>query len=283
MRRAAALSWVCGVAGCFADLDAWPVATSAADLDALTLDAGAFGASGDDDRDGDCMRDDAEHAVARWFRPIFLFDTRENARRLGEPAVLYQAHPIDGRGRCDVAPTRVEVTYAYLFVDDGGYATSTFCADRHPGDDQYLRVVLDVSPDGRRFAVRSVWNWGVQFPAAPMRVLDREHPLIYLSAGKHHPYFDSRADGRPSLYSSWSCVDGVNGRGAMNVPTLESPSAPQGRLNVGEPTLHPADAFVGDLGALGFAGESAWGADAFCGSRPRSGCEGNNPLRAIWD
>jgi hypothetical protein len=267
--------------GCFADLDTWPVATTPSDLDPMALSDGAF--DGTDDRDGDCIRDGVEHEMARWFRPIFLFDTRENARRTMEPVVLYQAHPLGARGACGAAPSRVELTFAYLFRDDGGYVTSTFCGDRHAGDDQYLRAVLEVSDHGRRAALVSLWNWGYRFPDVPMRVMDREHPMIFLSAGKHHPFFDSRASERASPYSSWRCVDGVDGRGAMIVPTLESAAAPRLWLNVGESDAHPDDTFVNALDALGFAGELAWSTEAFCGGRPRSGCDGNNPLHAIWN
>lgn len=281
MRLAGVVALSLALHGCFADLDDWPVANGPEDLDPMPLAEGAF--DGTDDRDGDCIRDAAEHEIARWFRPVFLFDTRENARRAMEPVVLYQTHPLGRANGCGAVPDRVEVTYAYLFRDDGGYATSTLCGDRHAGDDQYLRVVLDVSERGRRVTLRSVWNWGFRFPDVPMRVQDREHPMIFLSAGKHHPFFDSRASGRSSPYSSWGCADGVDGRGAMIVPTLEAEGAPRWRLNVGESGAHPGDAFVDALDPLGFAGERAWSADPFCGGRPRSGCEGNNPLHAIWD
>lgn len=276
----------CAIAvGCSDGFDDWPMAMGTGDLDPYDVVEPVFteGAS-TDDRDGDCMRDDAEHRLAERFKPLFVFDSRENARRTQEPVVLYQVHPTP-RGACGLRPpAHVEVTWAYLFRDDGGYAESQVCGDGHPGDDQYLRAVFDVSADGTRFTLRSLWNWGFSFPRHAMRALDRAHPVVYLSAGKHHPFFDTRVDGRASPYSSWGCVEAMDGRGAMVLPVLESPAAPRRWLDVGEATAHDADAFVSTLDALGFPGESVWATTPFCGARPRDGCtDSTNPLRGIWD
>ena len=271
--------------GCSDGFDDWPMATGAGDLDAFDATEPVFTAvASPDDRDGDCMYDAAEHLLAERFKPLFVFDSRENVRRAQEPVVLYQAHPTP-RAPCGARPpAQVEVTWAYLFRDDGGYATSSVCGDAHPGDDQYLRAVFDVSADGARFTLRSLWNWGFSFPRHAMRALDRAHPIVYLSAGKHHPFFDTRADGRASPYSSWGCVEALDGRGAVVLPSLESAASPRRWLNVGEAASHDADAFVGALDALGFPGETAWSSAPFCGQRPRDGCtDGTNPLHGIWD
>ncbi len=283
MRRAALSLLALSTAACADDFDAWPMAAGAPDLDPLELPSPAFAPEAPDDRDGDCMSDHAEHLVAERFRPLFVFDSRERARRDVEPVLFYQATPSRPRGPCGEAPARVEVTWAYLLRDDGGYVASGVCGDAHPGDNQYVRALFDVRDRGRRLALASLTAWGFTFPRHAMRVRDRSHPVIYLSAGRHHPYFDTRVDGHPSPYSRWGCVEASDGLGDAVLGDVESEAAPRRWHNVGERDAHPREGFVGDLGAWGFTGEDAWGAEPFCGGRPRSGCsDSTNPMRGVW-
>ena len=195
------LAWAPLLAACGLDFDDWSTAGMPTAADALTLSGDPFTDDRARDRDGDCLDDDVEHAIARWYAPLFVFDSRENARRPDEPATLYQVTPLGG---CRAAA--VELRYAYLFADDGGYVESTFCSDRHPGDNQYLRLTLDLRD--RAATLRHVWAWGFGWPTHPLRFSGGSHPVVFLSAGKHHPYFDTRVDGAGSPYSSVGCAAG---------------------------------------------------------------------------
>ena len=116
-----------------------------------------------------------------------------------------------------------------------------------------------------------------------MLVEDHRHPVIFLSAGKHHPYFAHLGvDGRASAYSTYGCTEAMDGHGDRVSAQLESPAAPSVSLNVGESARHPDDVFVNDLGPLGFVGERAWGREPFCGGRDRVCGDGTNPMAAIW-
>lgn len=269
--------------GCVEGVDESAMVYDPAMLEDLVLNASPFGELGASDRDGDCMDDAVEHTLAMSFRPTFVFDSREDARLPGEPVVLFQAHTGRTAGACERAPDTVEVTYAYLFREDGGYPASTFCADRHHGDNQYLRLVFEVRDGGIRLSLRRVVNWNYTWPEHGMLVEDHRHPVIFLSAGKHHPYFaHAGVDGRASAYSSYGCTEAMDARGDRVPAQLESPSAPSVSLNVGESARHPEDVFVNDLGPLGFVGERAWGTAPFCGGRDRICGEGNNSMAAIW-
>ena len=103
--------------------------------------------------------------------------------------------------------------------------------------------------------------------------LDNQFPTLYMSAGKHHPFLDMSWDGVwDSPFSAWYCTESVDGRGKRILAEVESPGAPHGRHNAGEPGEHPAEHFVNDLAPFGFPGEDAWRIDPFCGGfdRPRS-------------
>ena len=269
------LAWVPLLAACGLDFDDWSTAGMPTAADALTLSGDPFTDDRARDRDGDCLDDDVEHAIARWYAPLFVFDSRENARRPDEPATLYQVTPLGG---CRAAA--VELRYAYLFADDGGYVESTFCSDRHPGDNQYLRLTLDLREGV--VTLRHVWAWGFGWPTHPLRFSGGSHPVVFLSAGKHHPYFDTRVDGAGSPYSSVGCVEAMDGRGARVEAALEREGAARGRSNVGERGSHGAEDFVDALGPWGYAGERAWGERPFCGGQ-RAGCSDDvNAMQAVW-
>lgn len=100
------------------------------------------------------------------------------------------------------------------------------------------------------------------------------HPIIYMSAHKHHEYFTRDWDQKDSLYSDWirgpgRCNDDVNGKGDQvraNVMSFRGkyPQIPYN--NVGEFDWHPSPPFVNDLSYF-YPGQSAWGNQYFyeCG------------------
>jgi hypothetical protein len=229
------------------------------------------------DRDEDCLDDFSENVIARWYAPAFIFDSRERSRLPGEPLILYQVTRPNG---CN--DERIELTYGYLFQDDGGYVASDICGDSHPGDNQYLRLSLRYDVADGSVGLDSLWAWGFTWPRNELHFADSHHPAIFLSAGKHHPYFDTMANGRGSPYSNWGCVEAVDGRGQMIATTVETSVAP-GWTNVGERRLHPADTFVNNLDVFGYRGEHAWGTSPFCGGRPRENCSSDvNSMQALW-
>jgi len=263
--------------GCGLDFDEWPVAAMPVEAAPCPLPRSPATMDGTLDRDGDCLDDGSEHVIARWFAPLFIMDSRENARRRGEPTVPYQ---VTSRGGCE--SDSIELTYAYLFADDGGYVASDLCDDSHPGDNQYLRLGLRYDSTTQAVVLESLWAWGFTWPRHPLHFSDGHHPAIFLSGGKHHPYFDVRVDGRGSPYSSWGCAEAMDGRGAMIQTVVDAPLA-TGWTNVGERDRHPPEFFLNDLTDLGYSGETAWSTSPFCGGRPRTGCSANvNSMQALW-
>nr|NIT56696.1 hypothetical protein [Fodinibius sp.]NIV11663.1 hypothetical protein [Fodinibius sp.]NIY25279.1 hypothetical protein [Fodinibius sp.] len=75
----------------------------------------------------------------------------------------------------------------------------------------------------------------------------QHHPTIFMSAHKHHMYFDTAYDHHDSFYSKWRWNDDVNGKGAAFISDLHSVFQDYRYNNVGEPNSHPADYFVNCL------------------------------------
>jgi len=266
------------LAACGLEFDDWSTRGMPGAASPLTLTRDAFTEDRALDRDGDCLDDAVEHEIAHAFAPLYVFDSRENARRPDEPATLYQ---VTSRGGCRAAD--VELRYAYLFADDGGYAESSVCGDRHPGDNQYLRLTLRVDADARTVTLRDLWAWGFSWPMNDARFDEGRHAVIFLSAGKHHPYFDTRVDGEGSPYSSVGCAEAMDGRGHRALAAVERMDVPRGRCNVGERGAHAGADFIDDLGVFGYAGERAWGERPFCGGAGRAGCSTSvNAMQAVW-
>jgi hypothetical protein len=217
------------------------------------------------DRDRDGIDDKQEHELAARFRPYFIFDSDEDARRPGEPVVLYQV-----RAEGDA----YRIVYAYLFALDGGYTESLFCGDRHLGDNQTVQVTVDRAAERLTHAGAGEYRW----PRDGMFVHERTHPAIFLSSGKHHPFFDTSWDGVASPYSSWNCNDGVDGRGARVVAEVESA---RGWHNVGEPDAP----LIGELDGFGFPGDHAWARTPFCGGNSQAACaaaRATSAMGSLW-
>ncbi len=257
-----------------------------------------FGGPLQSDRDLDCLSDDLEWILASQFAPYFVFDSRENARQPNEPLTLFQVHTgiIRSTHRADAIacsnpPREIKIRYAYLFKRDGGYATSAWCGDDHWGDNTAATVTLSITraPDATRGEIQSLRLKEVQFGSFlwskhAVRLIHRFHPVIYLSAGKHHEFMAPAPGGiiDNSPYSNWGCQDGVDGRGVQAWARLEDTRAPRGLLNVGESHAHPSEFFVVDLSHLGLAGESAWGIAPFCGGAGRDCSQVVAPMSQVW-
>ncbi len=239
----------------------------------------ALGSTPRNDADGDCLDDELEYQVAQHFVPQFIFDSRENALGPSEPIVLYRVASGMRQPHCG-ALARATITYAYLFADDGGYATSCLCNDRHAGDNQSVRINLKV--EHQRLAVQHIQVGRFEFPRDRMEVFEGTHAVVYLSAGKHHSFLDTRGDGQASPYSDWGCRDGVDGKGRRVLPSLEHQGVPRSRLNVGEPNAHSREAFVSELGPLGFPGDFAWSRSPFCGGHGPNCGTATSSMWQIW-
>ncbi|MBI2070485.1 MAG: hypothetical protein HYT79_07745 [Elusimicrobia bacterium] len=243
------------------------------------------------DEDDDCMTDEGEHAVAAFFRPYFIFDSNENARQDNEPVLLYQVTPYRPVVRrepdyfCREGPRIIQIRYAYLFALDGGYGPASICRDRHLGDNQVVTVYVWSDRRGRRFDLIGVTNGHYRWPQTPAQFHLGHHPVVYLSAGKHHAFFDTSRDESIGPYSDWGCHENVNGEGARVLPPVESDAAPRRWHNVGESYSHDQDYFVNDLNPLGFGGDDAWSEAPFCGGHrwiEGADCDDTSPMKNLW-
>ncbi len=239
------------------------------------------------DHDQDGLPDLREFNLAEQFKPVFIYDSDEGHRRPNEPVVLFQVRPMDCMGP-GCQPRKILIQYAHLYAEDGGYGPSSTCKNAHHGDNQSVSAVIEsqdgVSWDVTRFIIDDDFQW----PAWSARFLydqlgRQTHPVIYLSAHKHHHYFDTHYDGEDSPYSSPSpfspCNEDVNGQGATVWARLLSPDNRPN--NVGEPEAHPTQHFVDDLGAYGYPGERAWDDQDFKGGLGDDGGE-TGPMACMW-
>ncbi len=225
------------------------------------------------DRDHDGLQDALEYTLADKFKPLIYFDSDEIARKDGEPKVLFQVRPEGCIGEgCPFKPWTVWIAYSFLFRKDGGYGPASACqgafdAD-HDGDNDRLRIKL-VSDDGLKWTISRVENSHAQkkdkenfvWPGAPNVEFDQTHVKIYMSASKHHQYFNTNYDGKNSAYTSGGCNEDVNGR-EENTPSRPNPVLPylkstlrdQRPSNVGEPGSlnHKPAYFINDLSIYGF-------------------------------
>jgi hypothetical protein len=257
-----------------------PAASPISDPLTVTFAENPFDIGFANEADWDCLDDEVEHELAERFKPLFVFDSRENARRSDEPLTLYQVHTGLTHPHCEKTPKTVEIRYAYLLADDGGYTESFFCNDRHAGDNQSIDVTLSVSADGKTFYLRSInigiYNW----PNDPIKLYRGSHPVAFLSSGKHHHFINTKYNGRGSPYSNWNCKEGVDGRGTRVFARIESPKLPVSRHNVGERKAHSRDYFVNKLDDYGFKGENAWSNKQFCGGH--QSCSNTGPMSTMW-
>ncbi len=215
----------------------------------------------DSDRDG--LLDMLEGELATVFSPYFIFDSDEDSRQPHEPIVLFQVRPIDLRNPIK----RIGVKLVFLFAKDGGYKRSP-CGNPHPGDNDDAYYELISGDNGFTWTVNKILLSfkGLTWPHnSRLEVHELAHPIIYMSASKHHMYFTKDWDGNDSLYSDWvagpgRCNDAVNGLGSRiraDVTSFRKVSPQIPYNNVGEPEAHPSPPFVDDLSYF-YRDQSAW-------------------------
>ena len=220
------------------------------------------------DRDRDGLYDAEEGRLANRFRPYCIFDSAENARRSYEPVTLFQVRPLDLRNNANL---RIKIKWVFLFRQDGGYGPSSNCTNDHEGDNDTAFYELKSGDRGVTWNLLRIgvggeggleWRPG----KSGLKVFRNHHPVIYMSAHKHHEYFTTTYDHKDSFYSRWGCNDDVNGRGDRVLVDLQSVAKPGFYNNVGERGHHPSPTFVNDLGRF-YPGHSAWGTKKFyeCG------------------
>jgi hypothetical protein len=202
----------------------------------------------EEDRDHDGFTDATENALADEFRPYFIFDAEESDRRPSEPVVIFQAQCLAGGPSC----THAQIKYYYLFQRDGGWQScSPWCGNAHNGDNQSQDIEVYKHLAEKSNPYTYWWsNWGGE-------VYQWTHPVLYLSAGKHHNYYST--DRNHEL--DGACCDDVAGDGDQVFPSLLTGNVYN---NVGERRYHLIDA----LDFLGFPGECAWCDKPFRGGLP---------------
>lgn len=172
------------------------------------------------------------------------------------------------------------IKWAFLFRRDGGYGPDSWCGDSHAGDNDDATFVLRSRDDGVTWNVEHIYLSGTalhwQASTSGLEIYGN-HPVIYMSAHKHHEYFDTQYNHRDSHYSKWGCNDDVNGRGALVLVDLQSLQSAPRFNNVGEPEHHPAAWFVNDLSKF-YHGYSAWDSKNFYSVRPM----GSIWMRHAW-
>lgn len=235
------------------------------------------------DKDQDGLIDNLENKLANTFRPYLIFDNAEKARvKPYEPIILFQVRKmaIGGMTSGGTRITRIGIKWVFLFKDDGGYGPDSDCDDAHGGDNDDAFYELESRDNGVTWILinaglssRGVNNTGYpnfagsEWPKnSRFEIYDLTHPIIYMSAHKHHEYFTRDNDHDDSRYSSWGCNDDVNGLGDRFLVDLQSIAKkdPQfsGCNNVGELHSHPTLPFVNDLGVY-YPGHSVWGNESF--------------------
>lgn len=208
------------------------------------------------DRDG--LIDGMESALAHAIRPYYIFDSSEKARQSFEPVTLFQVRPLD---LSDMKMLRIKILWVFLFRHDGGYGPDSYCDDSHGGDNDssfYELLSLDggVTWDLTTVGVgKGGLHWGLGRQNLEMY---GRHPVIFVSAHKHHQYLDTSYNHSDSYYSEWGCNDDVNGRGVNILVDLTSVAGTVFYNNVGEPEAHPSPPFIDDVSRF-YSGHSAWG------------------------
>ncbi len=215
------------------------------------------------DRDHDGLVDMLEGELATIFSPYFIFDRKEEARQQVEPVVIFQVIPV----YTESTPPRIGIRWVFLFARDGGYGPDAgICSgrDAHPGDNDDAYYELISRDNGLTWTITKIKLSfkGLEWPRnSRLEVHELTHPIIYMSASKHHEYFTRDRDRQDdSLYSDHYCNDNVDGKGAQILADVRSfrgknPQIPYN--NVGEFDWHPSPPFVNDLSYF-YSGQSAW-------------------------
>ena len=179
-------------------------------------------------------------------------------------------------------PLRLGLRWVFLFEQDSGYGARSdwHCVNRksHTGDNDDALFVLQSTDKGRSWRLTQValssrgGDKDHGYPVFPskhpiwpltsrLEVHDLTHPVIYMSAGKHHQHLTRDLDGRDSPYGGVAilddCDDDINGLGERFLVDINSLSSGSYN-NVGERGFP----LVNGLGKF-YPGHSAWGERPF--------------------
>ena len=207
------------------------------------------------DRDGDGLDDAMEISLAEMTRPYFIFDSNENAIDEHEPVTLFQVRPVD---LSDPDNMSIRIRWVLLFRNIGGYCS---CQDLfgncHRFDIKVITCEMTSNDRGTTWETavialgeKETLHWKKGFDKITSKA---SHPAIFISSGRHNPYFFPAPDGISSAYSFFGCRDNVDGKGAAIMPEIK---------NVGEPEAHPELYFANRLAPV-FHDLSAWGTGRF--------------------
>jgi hypothetical protein len=207
------------------------------------------------DRDGDGLDDAMESSLAEMIRPFFIFDSNEKALNKDEPVTLFQVRPVDLSGPDKMS---IRIRWVMLFWNNNGYdPCSTLCFGSHMVDIIVITCEMTSNDRGMTWETDAIalgkketllWKKGFNKITSMM-----SHPVIFISSGRHNPYFFPAPDGISSAYSFFGCRDNVDGKGTAILPDIK---------NVGEPEAHPEPDFANSLAPV-FPDLSVWGAASF--------------------
>lgn len=257
-----ALSYVAITGACH--IDSFKDNGKPATISSYALNQSLFGDTGDQDNDG--LIDVEENALANGFRPYLIFDSKESARLGFEPLTLFQVRPYD---LCNESSLVVLIRWVFLYRWDGGYDSDSWCGDAHGGDNDTATYTLESKDGGITWTIVNIalGRGGISWQSGkPIQVNNNTHPIIYMSAHKHHEYFDTSYNHEDSFYSNWWCNDDVDGNGLrllVDLDVLERIDPSAGTYNnVGEPHSHSSPPFANRLDAF-YVGHSVWGNKKF--------------------
>ncbi|WP_255203175.1 hypothetical protein [Myxococcus sp. AM011] len=154
-------------------------------LSAIPYGDNCWGTGTDADRDG--LNDDCEHQVARWFMPLFWFDTGESG---------YERRPYYAVKSEGFATRTLRIFYLDTFFDDTGVTTG------HDGDPEFQifevhysagRWYLDwvyLSAHRKSVCESSAWYSyeQLEYDMRDSRNAYRGWPVLYVAEDKHATY-----------------------------------------------------------------------------------------------
>jgi hypothetical protein len=246
------------------------------------------------DVDKDWLKDDMENRLAEAFRPYFIFDEQENdlddnisepSLLPWEPRTLFQVH-VENLTRptwLDPLPrtvTKIIVKYLFLWRLDGGFRNDALCTDWHYGDSQSGTITFTTT-DGKTILVdrlnlgqggdRPAYDPDISTIAGYASFGPTRHPVIYLSAGKHHQYMTAAQCEASDTFCNDDCGGGfgydLGALGNGTGPRYADVRPVSQYFNIGETNAHPSPTFVDDLAPLGYPTERVWWPNWLCNGK----------------
>jgi hypothetical protein len=187
---------------------------------------------------------------------LYNFDSQENARRPDEPVVLHRVFP---RFFSPAGNLVVHVRFVGLYRFDGGYIRCDWepnWCNNHYGDMDTVDVQLEIT------GLHTARLYTANIPAADESgdpEFSGTHPLVYVSAGKHHHYnqpWFCPGETREACDCAGGCGTGhwdrAKGNGATVWRSSHNVGEPQSgwySWAINHPTYTPLG-FVNDVGGL---------------------------------